>query len=52
MSMKYFCDMCNKEIEDPIWVRYKAHNSYCEDCWTDEKNWKIIHESRKEHNEA
>jgi hypothetical protein len=48
MSLKFFCDICNKETGNPIRIEYKFWATYCEDCWTDKENWKYIHESKKE----
>ena len=46
MSLKSFCDICDKEIvKDEHQVRTwgRVIKTYCESCWEDEKNWKTIH---------
>jgi len=51
MSLKSFCDICLKEIiksDDEIHVWTHPSKSYCENCWTDDKNWPKIHEVSKQ----
>ncbi|OGM21090.1 hypothetical protein A2714_02045 [Candidatus Woesebacteria bacterium RIFCSPHIGHO2_01_FULL_38_9] len=42
MPTKYFCDICEHLVENPIRVDWRA--MYCEKCWIDNKNWSKIHE--------
>jgi len=53
MSLKIFCDICQKEIADRekefrIWHPMK---SYCVDCWINKKNWPKIHRILKDDGE-
>lgn len=44
MSIKRFCDICKKEVKNPIRVGWSS--MYCEKCWKDKKNWPKIHSSK------
>jgi len=47
MSLKSFCDICEKEITDrdkEFRVWHHPIRTYCQDCWMNKKNWSKIHE--------
>jgi len=44
MSTKYFCDICKKEVRNPVRVGWRRE--YCEKCWKDKKNWSKIHSKK------
>ncbi len=45
MATRHFCDICKREVENPIRVEWE--HQYCEKCWTDKKNWPKIHKVKK-----
>ena len=46
MSTKYFCDICKKEVENPVRVDWR--NLYCKKCWTEKENWPKIHKIKRD----
>jgi len=55
---KHFCEICLKEIADSrsvdvmIYTGTYDRKEYCLSCFSDRKNWKIIHAVKKQKRNA